>query len=80
MRYRVAPQKIVIPAKAGIQYAVAFRLSCQSLEYWIARRSLSSGAHSRDPLVDDDIRAESNQLPRSVGSAITSLSLTLIPA
>jgi hypothetical protein len=25
-----------------------------SLEYWIARRSLSSGAHTRDPLAGDD--------------------------
>jgi hypothetical protein len=25
-----------------------------SLEYWITRRSLSSGAHSRDPLAGDD--------------------------
>jgi hypothetical protein len=25
-----------------------------SLEYWIARRSLSSGGHSADPLADDD--------------------------
>ena len=25
-----------------------------SLEYWIARRSLSSGAHSRDPVAGDD--------------------------
>jgi hypothetical protein len=23
-------------------------------EYWIARRSLSSGAHSRDPVAGDD--------------------------
>jgi hypothetical protein len=28
--------------------------SLASLEYWIARRSLSSGAHSRDPLAGDD--------------------------
>jgi hypothetical protein len=27
-----------------------------SLEYWIIRWSLSSGAHSRDPLADDDSR------------------------
>src|SRR5882757_3813136 len=25
-----------------------------ALEYWIARRSLSSGAHSRDPVAGDD--------------------------
>jgi hypothetical protein len=24
------------------------------VEYWITRRSLSSGAHSRDPLAGDD--------------------------
>src|ERR1700704_2348127 len=28
--------------------------SLTSLEYWIIRRSLSSGAHSRDPVADDD--------------------------
>jgi hypothetical protein len=39
----------------GIQYAAASRLnSLVSLEYWVARRSLSSGAHSRDPLPGDD--------------------------
>jgi hypothetical protein len=30
-----------------------------SLEYWIARRSLSSGAHSRDPLAGDDSCSQS---------------------
>ena len=28
--------------------------SLASLDYWIVRRSLSSGAHSRDPLAGDD--------------------------
>jgi hypothetical protein len=28
-------------------------------EYWIVRRSLSSGAHSRDPVADDDERRRS---------------------
>jgi hypothetical protein len=30
--------------------------SLLSLGYWIVRLSLSSGAHSRDPLADDDNR------------------------
>jgi hypothetical protein len=29
-------------------------LSLTSLEYWIARRRLSSGGHSADPLAGDD--------------------------
>jgi hypothetical protein len=29
-----------------------------SLEYWIARRSLSSGGHSADPLAGDDAGGE----------------------
>jgi hypothetical protein len=49
-----APQKAVIPAKAGIQYAAASRFYLTSLEYWITRWSLSSGAHSRDPVAGDD--------------------------
>jgi hypothetical protein len=31
---------VVIPAKAGIQYAAAFRYSQASLEYWITRLRL----------------------------------------
>jgi hypothetical protein len=43
-----------MPAKAGIQYSVAVVMTIGATEYWIIRRSLSSGAHSRDPLADDD--------------------------
>jgi hypothetical protein len=42
------------PAHAG--YPVNCDLSTPSLmfsEYWIVHRSLSSGAHSREPLADD---------------------------
>jgi hypothetical protein len=34
-------------------------------EYWIVRRSLSSGAHSRDPVADDDERGHSRGTTRS---------------
>src|SRR4051812_45763760 len=30
------------------------------LEYWIVRRSLSSGGHSADPVADDDINASAS--------------------
>ena len=43
-----------MPAKAGIQYAAPLRINYNAAEYWIIRRSLSSGAHSRDPFADDD--------------------------
>jgi hypothetical protein len=32
-----ATPKLVMPAKAGIQYAAALRISRTSLEYWITR-------------------------------------------
>src|SRR6266702_216005 len=43
------------PAKAGdpVRRGCSI-LSLRSLEYWIVRRSLSSGGHSADPLADDD--------------------------
>src|SRR5438034_11517273 len=44
----------LIPAQAGIQYAAAAVVDCDAGVYWIIRWSLSSGAHSRDPLADDD--------------------------
>ena len=45
----------VIPADAGypVRRGLSFR-SLTSLEYWIARRSLSSGGHSADPVAGDD--------------------------
>src|SRR5882672_8915359 len=43
-----------MPAQAGIQYAVMPRERIEVTEYWIIRRSLSSGGHSADPLADDD--------------------------
>ena len=33
-----------------------FRFALPILRFWIIRRSLSSGAHSRDPVADDDGR------------------------
>src|SRR5436190_9237747 len=43
------------PAKAGDPVRRSFSIpSPLSLEYWIVRRTLSSGAHSRDPVADDD--------------------------
>jgi hypothetical protein len=39
----------------GIRYAAATRLiTLRFPEYWITRWSLSSGAHSRDPLAGND--------------------------
>jgi hypothetical protein len=32
-----APQKAVIPAKAGIKYAAVYRSITSALEYWITR-------------------------------------------
>jgi hypothetical protein len=34
---RAAPQKAVIPAHAGIQYAAVYRSITSALEYWITR-------------------------------------------
>ena len=42
------------PRLRGIQYAATFPYHIDISEYWIARRSLSSGAPSRDPLAGDD--------------------------
>jgi hypothetical protein len=46
----IAPQTVVIPHMRGIQYG----LSLMSLEYRIARWSLSSGGRSADPVAGDD--------------------------
>jgi hypothetical protein len=35
--YEAAPQKVVIPAHAGIQYAAASRFITEVSEYWITR-------------------------------------------
>ena len=40
--------------RRSIQYAAVSRLYHWPLGYWIARRSLSSGGHSADPLAGDD--------------------------
>jgi len=45
----VDAQKVVIPAKAGIQYAAAAAMIAPPLEYWIIRRSLSSGRPKAGP-------------------------------
>jgi len=41
-------------AHAAIQHVAAFRIISDVAEYWIVRWSRSSGAHSRDPVADDD--------------------------
>jgi hypothetical protein len=41
--------------RRGIQYAAAFVGITAACGYWVIRLSLSSGAHSRDPLADDDM-------------------------
>jgi hypothetical protein len=47
--------KLSSPAHAGDPVRRSFSvLSLTSLEYWIVRRSLSSGGHSADPVADDD--------------------------
>jgi hypothetical protein len=47
--------RLSYPAHAGYPVRRGLSaLSLTSLGYWIARRSLSSGAHSRDPLAGDD--------------------------
>jgi hypothetical protein len=52
---RLIQPHLVIPRACGDPVRCGFSvLSLASLEYWIARWSLSSGAHSRDPLADDD--------------------------
>jgi hypothetical protein len=43
-----------LPLVRVIQYAATYRPIMDASEYWIARRSLSSGAHSRDPVAGDD--------------------------
>jgi hypothetical protein len=46
---------VVIPRESGgIQSTQAFAIIREAAEYWIARRSLSSGGHSADPLAGDD--------------------------
>jgi hypothetical protein len=47
---------VIVSAGRGIQYAAALVVNRAAGVYWIIRRSLSSGAHSRDPLADDDMR------------------------
>jgi hypothetical protein len=47
-------QRPSCPAHAAIQHVAAFRFISDVAEYWIVRWSLSSGAHSRDPVADDD--------------------------
>jgi hypothetical protein len=52
-----------MPAKAGIQYSAAMSKGREAAAYWIIRRSLSSGARSRDPLADDDSLCTSHLAP-----------------
>jgi len=55
--HSAAPQQAVIPRESGVSSTLRLIDSIETaLEYWIIRRSLSSGAHSRDPVADDDGR------------------------
>jgi len=54
-RVFAVPKRSSSPAHAGDPVRRGLSApSLASLEYWIVRRSLSSGAHSRDPLAGDD--------------------------
>jgi hypothetical protein len=54
VRARAALRLVIARLDRAIQGAALSRFNLRSLEYWITRRSLSSGAHSRDPLAGDD--------------------------
>jgi hypothetical protein len=51
----ICSDKAVILRESGVSSTPQLLDSITSaLEYWIVRRSLSSGARSRDPVADDD--------------------------
>jgi len=52
----IAPRhELVIPRESGVSSTLRHLPSITAVsEYWVTRRSLSSGAHSRDPLAGDD--------------------------
>ena len=53
--YNGLPGRPVILRESGVSSTLQPLDSITGVsEYWIARRSLSSGAHSRDPLAGDD--------------------------
>jgi hypothetical protein len=57
MGFRFAPRKAktVILRESGVSSTPRLLDSITNAsEYWIARRSLSSGGHSADPLAGDD--------------------------
>jgi hypothetical protein len=57
MGTNAAPQRAVMPRESGASSTPRmFASITDASEYWIARWSLSSGAHSRDPVADDDGR------------------------
>jgi hypothetical protein len=58
--YDRLPERPVTLRESGVSSTLQPLDSIISVsEYWIARRSLSSGAHSRDPLAGDDRRVTS---------------------
>jgi hypothetical protein len=53
--------------------------SREAAAYWIARRSLSSGAHSRDPLAGDDDRMHQGMRSHSRGAIASRLCVASRP-
>src|SRR5882672_6330161 len=66
------------PVHAGYPVRCGFSvLSLLPLNYWVTRGSLSSGAHSRDPLAGDDNRVCVRVLATQIASE---LCLNLVPS
>jgi hypothetical protein len=61
--------EIVIPRACGVSSTLwPFDSIADASEYWIARRSLSSGAHSRDPLASPRLHRVLYRNPYSAAS------------
>jgi hypothetical protein len=55
LRHRVSPPASPMTGSSGVSSTLQlFDSITDASEYWIARRSLSSGGHSADPLAGDD--------------------------
>jgi hypothetical protein len=55
LRHRVSPSASPMTGSSGVSSTLRLLDSIiDASEYWIARRSLSSGGHSADPLAGDD--------------------------
>jgi hypothetical protein len=55
LRHRVSPSTSPMTGSSGVSCtSQLFGSIAYALGYWIARRSLSSGGHSADPLAGDD--------------------------